>query len=189
MIGVGQKEMASLLHCATITVQKIENGGLRLSDEFAKRVSHETGVHIAWLLNGDPTAPPVTIAGAPYANEFYLRFRARKTASSKIIDELMLATYGLRCHVRIRAIIESAHRRRADFQFVRYKLDRFLDDLAAEFGEDRMISETDAFDAAMIGIEQAKESEKLLLRMAGDVLAKAKLQTASKRSSRRPRKA
>lgn len=188
-LQMSQKEMSDLLHCAAVTVQKVENAGLKLSNELAKRISHETGVRLSWLLNGDPTTPPLTAAGAPYSNEFYLRFRARKTTGANIIDELMLATYALNCHLRIRAIIESAHRRRADFQIVRYKLDLFLDALAAEFGQNETIAGCDIYEAALITAEESKESNKLILKMANDVLAQAKQPTASKSRSRRARKA
>ena len=184
-----QKEMADLLQCARVTVQKIENGVLNLSPELAKRISHETGARIAWLLDGDPSALPLTLSGAPYTRQSFEKFRARKTPNVQIVDALMMASYGLSCHVRIRAISESAHRRSADFQIVRYKLDRFLSELATEFGEDDVISKWDIREAAWIGVEESKACEKLTLKIANDILARTKQPTASKLPSRRARKA
>src|SRR5205809_916390 len=78
VIGYLQPELADIVGKKTVTIQKIENCALNLSENLARRISHETGVAIAWLLNGNPKAAPVTKSGKPFTREFFEQFRARK---------------------------------------------------------------------------------------------------------------
>jgi transcriptional regulator with XRE-family HTH domain len=186
---MGQKEMAELVKCATITIQKIENRGLTLSEGLARRISHETGVPLQWLLKGDPLQPALGLDGSPYSRESYDRFRARKTPRNKFIDELMLPIYSLICHAEIRAIAESAHNRGADFQLFRYKLDLVLSELAREFGACKSIGSAAPSDVALRALNEAEANGRTLIELSKSVLANLTMPPTSKRSSsRRPRK-
>ena len=57
-IGFTQKEMADLMGRSARTVQAIELGQLRLTQELALKLEHETGVEVAWLLADQPDVPP-----------------------------------------------------------------------------------------------------------------------------------
>ena len=52
-----QKAMAEFLGCSVDTIQSIETGRLKLSDELAGRISLETGVSLKWLLDDDVSGP------------------------------------------------------------------------------------------------------------------------------------
>jgi transcriptional regulator with XRE-family HTH domain len=58
IIGLTQKEMAQLLKCSTPTVQAIELGKLKMSDRLALAATDATGIDTAWLMEGNPSAPP-----------------------------------------------------------------------------------------------------------------------------------
>jgi transcriptional regulator with XRE-family HTH domain len=182
-IPMGQKQMADLLGCSTITIQKIENGGLRLSERLAWRISHETGVARDWLLKGLPVPPPTLYAG-PYTRETYEKFRSRKTPSHKVIDQLMLPAYIILCHAKLRSIAESAHKRSADFQLFRYKLDIALGELASVFGETPAINRMDPSEVVLSDLKESESSSLSIVDIAKRVFAD--LQTIgqpSKRSS------
>jgi len=51
LLGLGQKEMASLLNCSRPTIQAIELGKLKMSERLAQEAAQATGVSLMWLLN------------------------------------------------------------------------------------------------------------------------------------------
>src|SRR3989442_1000110 len=63
-----QKELAEMIDCASVTVQSLELGKLRLSQKLAKRIELQTGVSLEWLLQNDYTVPPTSERepGQPY---------------------------------------------------------------------------------------------------------------------------
>jgi transcriptional regulator with XRE-family HTH domain len=69
--GLSQSELAKILGCAAVTVQKIEQGNLGLSEELAAKVEEELGVSAAWLLANDPKAPAVTSHGTFWTKDLY----------------------------------------------------------------------------------------------------------------------
>ncbi len=58
IIGLGQKHLADLCSCSTRTIQAVELGNLKLSETLATKIAEATGASTAWLLKGDPAAPP-----------------------------------------------------------------------------------------------------------------------------------
>ena len=67
MLGLGQKEMAEILERSKPTVQAIELGKLRLTEELAHRTSVKTGVSMEWLLDNDTSKPPIErLTNKPY---------------------------------------------------------------------------------------------------------------------------
>ena len=81
IIGIGQKEMAKLIGRSTRTIQAIELLTLKLSDDLADRISHETGVSVGWLIAGDPHAPIVALDGKPYFPSHYEETRIKHSVT------------------------------------------------------------------------------------------------------------
>ena len=90
IIGLGQKELAALVSRSTSTIQAIEINKLPLSEELALRISHETGVSLAWLIKGDVEAPPVTEAleREAFTKEIYELTRAQILAGTDPLTTL-----------------------------------------------------------------------------------------------------
>jgi transcriptional regulator with XRE-family HTH domain len=61
--GFSQMELASVLDCAAVTVQRIEQGTLALSEELAIKAQEALNVSAAWLLANNPNQPAVTPEG------------------------------------------------------------------------------------------------------------------------------
>lgn len=70
--------MADLVECSRPTIQAVELGKLPLSEKLAKRIEHETGVGLEWLLAGDPSAPPRCMAGTLYSRSVFDKYQASK---------------------------------------------------------------------------------------------------------------
>jgi transcriptional regulator with XRE-family HTH domain len=69
--GLTQPELAKILGCASITVQKIEQGNLSLSEDLARRAETELGIAARYLLANDPQQKPVTLRGGLWTKEHY----------------------------------------------------------------------------------------------------------------------
>lgn len=65
-LKLGQGQFAEILGCSVSTIQSVETGRLKLSDGLAMRISDAMKVSVAWLLDGDPSAPMLDLAGRPY---------------------------------------------------------------------------------------------------------------------------
>jgi len=84
---LGQKELANFVDRETITIQKIENKELSLSEELAHEISCQTGVSVDWLLKGDPDVPPTTSDGESYTHDYYVRYRNRNKVIMAAINQ------------------------------------------------------------------------------------------------------
>jgi transcriptional regulator with XRE-family HTH domain len=128
------QEFADLIGKSPATVSSLENGRLRLSEKTALEISTQTGVSIAWLLSADPKSKPVNIDGGPWSKTDYER------TSLKSVREFTAAVATARA--RLHAIIIEAiysHQVHKDTQMARIvinRVERFLRDLADEFGVD-----------------------------------------------------
>jgi transcriptional regulator with XRE-family HTH domain len=69
--GLTQPELAKILGCAAVTVQRIEQGKLGLSEELAQKIEGEFDVSAGFLLANDPKESPVTKRGGRWAKELY----------------------------------------------------------------------------------------------------------------------
>jgi hypothetical protein len=58
IIGFDAESFARFIGRSVSTVKSVESGRLALSRELAKSISRRTGIAIAWLCAGDPTAEP-----------------------------------------------------------------------------------------------------------------------------------
>src|SRR5258708_3282367 len=69
--GLSQKGLAKLLGVAAISVQKIEQGRLAVSEERARKAEAELGVSAGWLLANDPKTRPVTPRGGRWTKALH----------------------------------------------------------------------------------------------------------------------
>jgi transcriptional regulator with XRE-family HTH domain len=69
--GLSQPELAKILGCAAITVQKIEQGKLGLSEELAQKIEDQFDVSARWLLANDPKETAITKRGGLWSKELY----------------------------------------------------------------------------------------------------------------------
>jgi transcriptional regulator with XRE-family HTH domain len=131
---LGQKEMAALVGRATITIQNIENGKLRLSEELAQDIHHETGVSLGWLLNGNPRVRPTTPDGEPYTHDDFV-----STQSNKIhvhFRNSPSVSFGaVSLYAPLRAILSEANKR-SKFKLAIYKITKAFEKLAKQYGLD-----------------------------------------------------
>ena len=58
MLGLSVEEFAKLVGIAPSSVNSIESGRLALSEKTALQITRETGVSVAWLLNGNAKQKP-----------------------------------------------------------------------------------------------------------------------------------
>ena len=91
IIGLSQGQLATLVDRSIRTIQAIEIGRLKLSEELAVRIAHETGVTEQWLLAADYNKPPtVAFSDRPYTKRIYEDTRAA-IASAKNPNPLAIA--------------------------------------------------------------------------------------------------
>jgi transcriptional regulator with XRE-family HTH domain len=69
--GLPQPGLAKILGVAGVTVQRIEQGTLELSEDLARRAEEELGVSAAYLLANDPQEEPVTPKGGRWTTDMY----------------------------------------------------------------------------------------------------------------------
>ena len=69
--GLSQKELAKLLGVAPITIQKIEQGILQLSEDLAQRAQTELDISAAWLLANDPKSIAVNPRDGKWSRQLY----------------------------------------------------------------------------------------------------------------------
>lgn len=134
ILGVKDAEMAELLNCARATIHSLESGRLRMSEEMAKRMFHETEISPEWLLAGDPEAPPVSARGEPYTKEIFDHAQAEKTRRNRPPGEWLMMD-ALDLSARLVAVLTSASNRNEYFM-ANYKAGRAIQALAKEFGQE-----------------------------------------------------
>lgn len=131
---LGQKELAALIGCKPISIQRIErNGGpnsLRLSEELATRIEIETGASVAWLLDGNPKAPAVLLNGKPLTLKAFEEHRARRQNTGRKSLNPGMAT--IWTYLEIRSLYHSAARKPFG-QLIAWKLQKAIEEIAKEF--------------------------------------------------------
>jgi hypothetical protein len=115
------------------TIRHLEAGTLKLSADLAAKMNYESGISIKWLMDGDPTAPPVTADDRPFTKEIYDNVQARKKyfATVRPLDVKNTVLDVLRA---ICAILVSANRKQ-NFHLAVYRTAKALAELRDEFGE------------------------------------------------------
>ena len=66
-----QDQLAEMLHRAKVSIQKIEQGQMSLSEELAEQIEKELDVSAAWLLENNPDSQPVTPRGGRWTKELF----------------------------------------------------------------------------------------------------------------------
>jgi transcriptional regulator with XRE-family HTH domain len=136
IIGIKNQDMAERCGCSVDTIRSVEIGRLKLSEKLATKMFHETGISPEWLLNGDPSAPPISRSGDPYTRAKFDQAQASKlknhydqpTPWSRNLDAFGFCT-------RIIAILESAATRK-NYHMALYKVHTALGSLQRELGVD-----------------------------------------------------
>jgi transcriptional regulator with XRE-family HTH domain len=133
-LGLTQKEMADIAECSRPTIQAIELCKLPLSDKLAKRIEHETGIGLEWLLTNDPAKPPLNGFGGPYTREMFDRYRASKNRSTSDPNDFyyMQGVMALALAEISNMVLESYQTGRLDL--CGFKLKQTLADLRKELG-------------------------------------------------------
>jgi transcriptional regulator with XRE-family HTH domain len=134
ILGIKDEQMAELLGCSRHAIHSLESGRLKLSDELATKMFHETGISLDWLLEGDPSAPAISARGEPYTRAKFDEAQAKKiyydrpTPKYRNLDAFSFCT-------RIIAILKSAATRK-NYHMASYKAHVALGSLEREFGTD-----------------------------------------------------
>jgi DNA-binding XRE family transcriptional regulator len=142
LIGEKQESFAKLIGCSVHTLQSIETGRLKLSEELARRISAATDVDLTWLRENDLKAKPCvansTFLYTPSAFENAQRQTQLGTPDfiSALAPDYVLASYG-----QLRAIISNAAKK-GEGGVVIWKIGRFIDELRQDYGHDKKIAPT-----------------------------------------------
>jgi transcriptional regulator with XRE-family HTH domain len=135
MLGLGQKEMAELAGCSKATVQSVELGKLKLSDDLAARIAAATGISLGWLLKGNLKAPPTDRFDAPYSKAVFEDYRARRYAEKEFpaiqVEAVKWFLEQRLCEMA--GLLYSACKRRQAPLFA-YRVSTFIEALEKEFG-------------------------------------------------------
>jgi hypothetical protein len=138
-LKIGQKELAEILGCSVSTIQSVELGRLKMSDELAKRASVKTGVSCTWLLAGDPGAPMTTgNSRYPYTRDCFERHQARGASPNSHFPKCWLPGTLFEFYVALREILHHAHGKN-ELELTEYKIRMAIKGVRKEMrmGEDR----------------------------------------------------
>ncbi|HEX3444686.1 MAG TPA: helix-turn-helix transcriptional regulator [Chthoniobacterales bacterium] len=69
--GLSQAELGEVLGYKKVTIQKIEQGHLAMSEELAEQAEKQLDVSAAWLLENNPDSAPVTPRGGRWTKELF----------------------------------------------------------------------------------------------------------------------
>jgi transcriptional regulator with XRE-family HTH domain len=148
LLKLCQKELGDLALCSKATVQAVELGKLRLSEDLAGRIASATGVNVEWLLNGDPSIPPQAYDGGEYTLEKFEFYRANTSSPGRLSTALQVySVYWWMC--RLDGIMTAA-KIGSRANIISYRVNTFIKELAAEFGEDEEAMESHRRNAAII---------------------------------------
>jgi transcriptional regulator with XRE-family HTH domain len=144
LVGLSQKQLADFVAKSTSTIQAIELGKLKLSDELAIKISVETGVSAQWLIDGDPQAQPIPNDLNPippshpsgvFSKEYFERRRADRMEGR---DELNRLSGGANPFDSARLFaINAAAAESGNGRLARYRISKFLRELEKEFGQSK----------------------------------------------------
>lgn len=129
--------MAEILKRSVHTIRSLESGRLKLGQELATKMFHETGISPVWLLNGDPTTPPVAANGEPYTRAKFERAQAVRIHHDQP-HPIFRNNDAVGFCARLIAILERAAERK-DYYMAFYKINAALDSLRDEFGMDEKL--------------------------------------------------
>lgn len=141
VIGIKQDGMHEIIGCSLSTVVQIEavtgKRPLRLSEKLAKRISHQTGVSVSWLLENDTSKPPVTIDGEAYTREVFERKQAsfhRKGTETEFLDHLRIQRMAFDNVASVLRILVKALQK-GDLHLINYRLREALGEVETPLGK------------------------------------------------------
>lgn len=139
VIGLTQQELADLVQRSRPTIQAIELGKLRLSEELARRIAYRTGVSMIWLMQNGPQSPPISFDGRPFTRDTFESERAsfnRPATRQGELEAIRLAQ--VTAVEKLAATCSRAYQ--ADQVWLwTYKVEELLNSLVSQFGEDASI--------------------------------------------------
>jgi transcriptional regulator with XRE-family HTH domain len=142
-----QKELADLVAVSRVTVQAIELLKLRLSPGLAQKISFATGVNYSWLMDGDPSIPPINHTNQEYSKADFALAQGRLYTKADFAPELKgdlrapqrrLSTYHMhmgrlqlaQSYYFLRRVLEDASKESKNFEFQAghflYRLEHFV---------------------------------------------------------------
>ena len=80
LLGMTQKDLATIAGCSWTSIRSIEHGKLGLSRRLAERIMAQTDVSADWLLRNDLGESPVSRLGAPYSKADFARHELRNVS-------------------------------------------------------------------------------------------------------------
>ena len=135
VIGITQKEMAALLECSTATIQAIELGKLKLSEKLAEKIVLKTAVDLGWMMNNEPTRPPVTGKGHPYSKDLFEDFQAGSRLAAQNHDVGLITSGQVVQETIVRLAAITLHTYKSNqLPLFAYKLLKSFEDLEKQFG-------------------------------------------------------
>jgi DNA-binding XRE family transcriptional regulator len=141
LLGIGQKQMGELVGRSMRTIQAVELGQLKLSEELAVEIARQTGVSLDWLTAGDVSKPPVTWNGKPYSKKNFEEAQAALAVKWGQREEHGFWTYTcLASHIMHYCMAAMSALERGKFQLFQYKAARALVELGEQFGESKAFS-------------------------------------------------
>jgi len=120
--GLTQPELAKILDCAAVTVQRIEQGKLGLSEDLARKIEQEIDVSASYLLANDPNEAAVTTRGGLWAKELY---EFAQGARSVVVEKKPSGGWRGRLRVGPHPLAE------AKDEFIKWKLADYTADIHA----------------------------------------------------------
>ena len=140
-LGWTQKELAKRLGVSTITVRRIESGGLKVSRSFAMRFFCETGFSGGFeAATGRPVVILVpAVKKLPYTRKDYLDWKARWSNSTEE-DRKTLAES---LHAWIEILFEAAHDSKVSFDLFAPVYQAVVDALNQACQEFRLVEKAD----------------------------------------------
>jgi DNA-binding XRE family transcriptional regulator len=140
LVGEKQEAFAQLIGCSVHTLQSIETGRLKLSEELARRISAATDVDLNWLRQNDLKAKPrVANTKLRYARSTFENAQAQRRLGTPDFIATIALDYLFASYGQFRAIISNAAKR-GEGGVVIWKLGRFIDELRQNYGHDKTLA-------------------------------------------------
>jgi transcriptional regulator with XRE-family HTH domain len=92
-LGLSVEKFAKLIDKSVATINSLETGRLKLSEETAFKIQEETGVEMQWLLKAGPREKPYVLsfegygARRPYAKELFEQIQSSKGRKSYYLKD------------------------------------------------------------------------------------------------------
>jgi transcriptional regulator with XRE-family HTH domain len=140
LLGLTVAQFAELIGKSVSTVNKLEVGLLALSEETAFRIKNQTGVSVAWLLNGNSKQKPYVERLPDGSTVLYTKERFERIQAGKLQpdDESQEKTHYDRA-IMILAGCFNAYlhaQDKGEGDLAEYVMRNFVDEFVTRFGKD-----------------------------------------------------